>query len=230
MKLYVKASKEISKSYDKVSEVLQKLFGFDYSRYKKESDWFESDKFGTIKYQLSSAMNNPNFYRIAILFDGDNVSDNFNKFLSYCKDNNIYISAKYPKGDKNSYHKWGTNIPQINIRVEKVYAYTYSDIKKICDFIKSYTDEITGNNNAKCEWGEIAGTQNVELRLEYYGYNSVGPGGNIHRSEEWCNNNLEKIDEVKSTVVDAVMNQFPNIKQMTIKLDWVIGLDFRLKF
>lgn len=139
MKVYVKAAKAISKSYDNVNEVFETLFGFDYSRYKKESDWFESDKFGTVKYQLGNAMSSQNSaYRIAVLFGGDDAQDNFYKFIRFCNENHIHISKQYPEGDHDSYHKWDRNIPQVNLKISKANLYTPEEAEAIKDIVSKY--------------------------------------------------------------------------------------------
>lgn len=42
MKRYVKAS-EAYRSYSEVSKALNVLFGFAFDKYKKKSDWFDSE-------------------------------------------------------------------------------------------------------------------------------------------------------------------------------------------
>lgn len=148
-----------------------------------------------------------------IFFNSDDFDPRqFYKLLQFCKENSLYVSANYLNGN--------SGLPQINIRINKTFAYTDEQIDDICNFIENYINDITGLSNASCVWGDVAGTEKVELRAKYYNYTSVGPHGDLREAEEWAANNAQLIEQINSSIGDAITTNFPYVKKCVIE-PWV---------
>ena len=189
MKRYISASTD---PYSEVDTILQSLFGIPYAKYKRKSDWIDTE-YGTLRYDISQAMNDPGALTIKILFDTDGFDPlNFYALLDACKSNNFYVSSSYPRGNDG----YARSNPQINIRAWKVYAYDNPyEINKI---VGEATHQYVDHASVTCE---TEGLQYLKYGINLY------PNCGYNRSVEWVDTHQHEIDLLKQNICSDVQSR-----------------------
>lgn len=220
--------------YAKVDEALETLFGLNYETYRNKSDWLSTD-YGTLRYEISTAMGDSSSYAIRIYFDPDDFDPRlFKDLLVNAKNAGINVSSQYMNGNSD----FGKSEPQINLKVGKVYPYDFDTKAAIERYVENLSNDYFGIDKAHCNAIKES-VDSIEFRLECYYVSSWIWGDEGRVAEEaartWLSNTDQSdFDNFASTIPSSILSQFTSVvsaKVTYIGNDYRKGdIDFKVKF
>lgn len=194
--------------YAKVDEALETLFGLNYETYRNKSDWLSTD-YGTLRYEISTAMGDSSSYAIRVYFDPDDFDPRlFKELIADAVRNDIYVSAQFINGNGD----FGKSEPQINLKVSKVYPYDFDTKIAIERYVEDLCNDYFGIDKAHCKVMKES-VDSIEFMLECY-YVSIWTWGDEGRvAEEAARTWLSSIDQsdfdnFASTIPSSILSQF----------------------